>query len=148
VVTRIAFRTAVRAAAVTLLDDFKADVGMVLQTYPARPRSVNPPTAFVDSIRESFEYPGGVRWRERTTSVEIVVLWGLFDSKEATDQADAFCDAFLDWVTDRYHAAGANTIVEISNIEDEPTYVPDWMQPSEQRTYFATRITLEGFAGG
>jgi hypothetical protein len=146
-VTRIAFRTAVRAAAVTLLDDFKADVGMVLQTYPARPRSVNPPTAFVDSIRESFVY-SNVTWRERTPTVEIVVLWGLYDSKEAVDQADAFADAFLDWVTDRYHAAGANTMVAIVEMADEPTYVTDWMQPSEQRTYFATRITLEGFAGG
>lgn len=144
---RIAFRTSVRAAAVTLLDDYKASASMVLQTYPARPRSINPPTAFVDSIRESFEY-SNVTWRERTPTVEIVVLWGLFDSKEAVDQADEFADAFLDWVTDRYHAAGANTMVGVTSIEDEPTYVPDWQPPAEQRTYYATRITLEGFAGG
>jgi len=64
------------------------------------------------------------------------------------DQADVFADAFLDWVTDRYHAAGANTVIGITEIADDPTYVNDWQPPDQQRTYFGTRITLEGFAGG
>lgn len=148
-VLRVAFRTDTRAAAVELLTDFAAQTSpvMTLQVYPGRPRSLNPPTAFVDAVRESYAY-SNVTWRERTATLDLIVLWGLFDSKEAVDQADAFADAFLDWVTDRYHAAGANTTVAVTAIEDEPAYVNDWMPPSEQRTYFATRITLEGFAGG
>ena len=149
VVTRVPFRTDCRAAAVTLLTEFAAQTSPAtkLQVYPGRPRSINPPTAFVDGIRESYSYTN-VTWRLRTPTVEVIVLWGLFDSKVAVDQADAFADAFLDWVTDRYHAAGANTTIAISSIEDDPTYVPDWLPPAEQRTYFASRISLEGFAGG
>jgi hypothetical protein len=146
-VTRIPFRTATRNAAVTLLTTFAADVGLKLQVYPGRPRSINPPTAFVDSIRETYQY-SNVTWRLRQPTLDIIILWGLFDSKEAVDQADQFADAFLDWVTDRFHAAGANTIVGITEIVDDPTYVPDWQPPAEQRTYFATRVSLEGLAGG
>ena len=29
---------------------------------------------------------------------------------------------------------------------DVPDYVPDWMPPAEQRTYYASRIVLEGLA--
>jgi hypothetical protein len=146
-VTRIPFRTQTRQAAVTLLTDFAKDVGLKLQIYPGRPRSINAPTAFVDSIRETYQY-SNVTWRLRQPTLDIIILWGLFDSKEAVDQADQFADAFLDWVTDRYHAAGPNTIVGITEIVDDPTYVPDWQQPAEQRTYFATRVSLEGLAGG
>jgi hypothetical protein len=144
---RIAFRTELRAAAVTLLNDYATSVGMSLNVYPGRPASIATPHAFVDTIRETYAY-SNVNWRERTPLLDIVVLWGLFDSKEAVDQADAFADSFLDWVTDRFHAAGANTITGIVAIEDEPTYVNDWMAPDKQRTHYATRITLEGFAGG
>lgn len=144
---RVAFRSSVRAAAVSLLEAYKADSGRAMNVYPARPRSINAPHAFIDTISESFDY-SNVTWRQRHPTVEVVVLWGLFDSKDAVDQADGFADEFLDWVTDRYHAAGANTLVEIREIEDEPTYVPDWLPPAEQRTYYATRLTLEGFAGG
>ncbi len=146
-VTRIPFRTQTRQAAVTLLETFAADVGLKLQVYPGRPRSINAPTAFIDSIRETYQY-SNVTWRLRQPTLDIIILWGLFDSKEAVDQADQFADAFLDWVTDRYHAAGPNTIVGITEIVDDPTYVPDWLPPAEQRTYFATRVSLEGLAGG
>jgi hypothetical protein len=146
-VTRIPFRTQTRQAAVQLLTDFAADVGLKLQVYPGRPRSINAPTAFVDAIRETYQY-SNVTWRLRQPTLDIIILWGVFDSKEAVDQADQFADAFLDWVTDRYHAAGPNTIVGITEIVDDPTYVPDWQPPAEQRTYFATRVSLEGLAGG
>ena len=147
VVTRIPFRTNVRAAAVDLLTDYAADASVKLQVYPGRPRTVAAPCAFVDVIRETFTYTN-VSWRLRAPVCEIVVLHGLFDSKEAVDAADAFADGFLDWVTDNYHAGGANTIVGITSIEDDPTYVPDWLPPPEQKTYYATRVTVEGIAGG
>lgn len=146
-VDRIAFRTAVRAAAVSMLQAYKDDVDGRTQIYRGRPRSINPPTAFVDVLSETYEY-SNVRWRQRLCTAEVIVLFGLFDHGEAVDQADATADAFLDWVTDNVHAAGGNTTIGITAIEDDPTYVPDWLPPSEQKTYFATRYTLEGRAGG
>lgn len=146
-VTRIAFRTEMRSAAMSMLTAFAADASIKLQIYRGRPRSVMPPCAFVDTISEDFEY-SNVSWRMRTASLEVVVLHGLFDSGEAVDQADALADEFLDWVTDNLHAAGGNTTVAVRTVTDDPTYVPDWLPPDLQRTYYATRITLEGHAGG
>ncbi len=146
-VDRIAFRTEMRAAVVGLFETYASAASVALQVYPARPRSVNPPTAFIDLISETYSY-SNVSWRMRVCTVEAILLHGLFDSKEAVDQADAFADAFLDAVTDALHAAGGNTTLAIVDITDDPTYVPDWQPPSEQRTYYATRIQVEGRAGG
>lgn len=134
-----------RAAAVALLTDYAADAGTRLQVYPGRPRSLFPPTAFVDVIREHIEYIG-MTLRQRTPVAEVIVIHGIYDSKDATEQKDAFVDGFLDWVTARYHATGANTLVGVTDTEDLPAYVPDWMPPEEQKVYYATRVTLEGLA--
>jgi len=142
---RIAFESEMRRAAVQLLQDFAQDFDIKLQTYRARPRSINPPTAFVDRMRETIVFDG---LRQRTPTVDIVFVWGLFDSGEAVDQRDATIDAFIDWVTDRFHAAGATTALEPRTVEDDPNYVPDWLPPEQQRTYYSTTLTLEGFAGG
>ena len=142
----ISFRESLRDAAMTLLRDYAADVGLNLQTYPGRPRSIQAPCAFVDRIRESIVYIGP-RSRQRTPVLDIVLLHGMFDSADAVQQADRFVDSFLDWVTNNYHAAGPNTIVGIVGIEDDPSYVPEWQAPEVQRTYFATTFSLEGFAG-
>lgn len=146
--TRIAFQTAMRAAAVQLLEDFAADVGVRLQVYRARPISIHPPTAFIDSIAEDIEYAGPTM-RQRTPRVQVVVLHGLFDSGEAVDQRDAFVDAFMDWVTDRYHAAAGSTLLAVTATEDVPNFIADWLAPTiERRAFYATQITLEGFANG
>jgi hypothetical protein len=147
-VTRIAFSTAIRAAAVDLLKDYAADVSLKLQVYRARPATIFPPCAFVDRMSESIEYPGATTWRQRTPRVEVVVVHGIFDSGDAVDQRDRFVDGFLDWVTDNVHAADPNTTIGLVAVEDDPGYVNDWVKPEAQRTYFATRLTLEGFAGG
>jgi hypothetical protein len=134
-----------RAAAATLLTDYAASASVRLQVYPARPRSINPPTAFVDIIRESIEYLGPTL-RQRRPIADVVVIHGIFDSREAADQKDAFMDGFLDWVNTRYHAAGANTLVAVTDTADEPYYVPEWMAPEQRLVYFATRITVEGLS--
>ncbi len=139
------FQADMRAAAVTMLEAYAASASLKLQVYPGRPRSLMPPTAFVDRIRESITFDG---IRQRSVSVEVVVLHGMFDTKDAATQKDAFVDGFVDWATANYHAAGANTILEPRAVEDEPNYTPDWQPEDQQRTYFATVITLEGFAGG
>lgn len=144
--TRLAFQSALRSAAVTMLENYKADAEIKLQIYRARPRTIAPPTAFVDSLRESVTFVGPTLM-QRLPSVDVLVVHGVFDSGEAADQRDAFVDGFLAWVADNFHAAGGETLVGPSLVEDIPVWVPDWTPPNqEQRAYYATRITLEGFA--
>jgi hypothetical protein len=76
--------------------------------------------------------------------VDVIVLHGVFDSGETVDQRDRFVDGFLDWTVERFHAAGANTNLEVRAVRDLPVYVPDWL-PSDVN-YYATVITLEGAA--
>lgn len=137
------FRQDLRAAAVQLFKDYGDDAGIRLQTYRARPVTIKPPTAFVDGIREAIEYPGATI-AQRTSFADCVLVHGIFDSGDAADQADAFMDGFLVWVKERFHAAGANTLVDITDTEDLPNYVPEWIDA--QVAYYATRISLEGYA--
>lgn len=152
----MSFRADVRAACLSLLDGYRDAViaqratdgdprPFRLTTYPARPRSVAPPHAFVDTIAEQYVYTGPLLV-QRTATAELVLVHGLFDTKEAVDQADEFTDGFLAYVTGEVHEAGANTTIGVTSAVDDPTFVNDWVKPEEQRTWFATRITLEGFA--
>lgn len=134
-----------RAAAVTLFTDYAADAQTRLQVYRARPATIMPPTAFVDSIRESIVYTGPTL-AQRTPVADCIVIHGIYDSGDAADQKDAFCDGFVEWVKARYHASGANTLCAVTDLEDLPNYVPEWMAPENQKVYYATRISLEGFA--
>ena len=140
------FSAAVRAAAVDLLKDYAASAGVKLQVYPGRPASLHPPTAFVDRIPESVEYNGHLM--QRRPRADVLVLFGDFDSKEAVTQRDAFVDGFLAWVRENFGAAGANTTLGLVSMEDEPTWTPDWMPRQQEtfRSYYAVRLTLEGYA--
>ena len=142
------FQADCRAAAVTTLGAHAAAQSLPLNVYPGRPRSVKPPHAFVDVVRESIEYNGHMM--ARTVQVDVVLLHGTFDSGEAAAGRDAFVDGYIDYVRDQqFSAAGANTTFAVVSTEDDPTYITDWIAPTERSavTYFATRITLEGFAG-
>ncbi len=147
--TRYPLAAAVRAASVDLLKDYAQSVGVTLQVYPARPKSLNPPTGFVDRMTEEVTHTVSIR--QRTCRAEVLVLHGLFDSKEAVTQRDAFVDGFMEWCEEHLDAAGANTTLELVAVEDEPAYVPDWRPANATNgpnpTYYATRITLEGFTG-
>lgn len=142
-----------RAAAVELLEDYAQSASITLQVYRARPRSIMPPTAFVDRIRETRVYTG-IQQVQRTPQADVVVVHGprlprggSFDSGDAADQKDAFADGFLAWVDANVHAIGPNTTIGAVTTEDDPNYVPDWLPLEEQRSYYATLITLEGYAG-
>jgi len=145
IATRTAMQTSLRAAAVDLLTDFASDVGINLQIYPGRPKSIYPPCAFVDTVNDSITYTG---LRVRVTTAEIVVIHGLFDSADTTDQKDAFMDAFIDWVTDNPRVTDFDAIALVTATVDDPNYIPDWMPPESQRSYYATHITLEGHTQG
>ena len=145
------FRQDLRAAAVELFTDYGQDAGIKLQSDRARPVTIRPPTAFVDGIRETLTYPGATLV-QRTPVADCILVHGIFDSGDAADQADAFMDGFLDWVSDDVHAAGANTTLGLVSVEDEPAWQPDWRPANTSNgpepIYYATRLTLEGFAGG
>lgn len=136
-------QTLMRAAAVQFLEDLKQDLSIRLQIYRARPATINPPCAFIDSMSESLAYTA---LNQRKPQADIVVLHGLFDSGEAVDQRDVFVDALVDIVLDDVHAIHPNTTVGIVAIEDDPTFVPEWLPSANQRTYYATRFTLEGLS--
>jgi hypothetical protein len=141
----VGFRADLRAAAADLLRDYRASVSGTLQVYEGRPATVMPPTAFIDGIRETIRYTGPTL-AQRTLVVDVIFLHGLFDSKDAAEAVDTFVDGFLAWVKPRFHAAGANTLTSVTEVEDLPTYVPDWLPPERQKTYYGTRIGLEGYA--
>ena len=140
---RAAFQTAMRAAAVSLLEAYAADDSIKLQVYPGRPRSFYPPTAYVDGINDEVSYDG---LRQRQTTAEIILVHGEYDSQEAALQKDAFMDNFLDWATDHHDAAGPGTLVEVRRTTDIPDFIPEWLPPTDQKTYYATRIELEGLS--
>ena len=143
---RVAFRRAMREAAMSLLEGYKADVGVGMQLYRARPHSIHPPTAFIDSIEETLT-SRSVNLQERKPQVNIIVLHGRYDDGEAVDQGDAFVDGFLEWCADRYHEAGSLTLLEPVATIDIPNFVADWLRTSSQPppSYYATQITLEGY---
>ena len=134
-----------RAATVTLLTDYAASAGVKLQVYRARPASIYAPTAFVDGFSERVTYPGSTLY-QRQPLVEVIVVHAIFDSGEAVDQRDAFVDGFLAYCATRFHQAGANTLLGLVAIDDLPAFVPDWLPPEKQKTYYASRITLEGLS--
>lgn len=135
-----------RAAAVSLLTDYGAAAGIKLTVYRARPASIFPPHAFVDSLSDRVEYVGP-SLMQRTPTIDVVVVHGPFDSGEAADQRDAFVDGFVAWAATRFHEGGANTLVGITAIDDLPNFTADWTQQGQPiRPYYATRITLEGYA--
>ena len=129
-----------RAGLVTLLTDYKASAGIKLQVYPGRPRTLNPPTAFVDLMGVRITQDGLQR---QTPSASVLVVWGLFDSATAVEQRDKFLDGFIEWYRLNKDAAGANTVSGITAIEDLPAYVPDWVE--DRTVYYATQITVEGY---
>jgi hypothetical protein len=137
--TRVPFQTAMRAAAVSFLEDVRTELGIPLQIYRARPATIAPPTAFVDTLTEDLNYTA---LNQRVPRAEVLVLHGIFDHGETVDQRDRFVDAIVDLVIQDIHRAHANTTVAVVELADEPTYVPDWI--AVQKTYYATRLTLEG----
>ena len=140
------FQADCRAAAVAFLGDYASSASIKLQVYPARPRTLVPPTGFVDAIRETLDHTTMLTARE--VSVEMIVVHGIYDAKDAADQKDAFVDGLIDWSEPRFHQAGANTMCAIDEVEDLPEYVPTWVPTPEQRVYYATRISLGGFRRG
>jgi hypothetical protein len=137
------FRAALRAAAVTLLQGYKAaNNGALTQIYPGRPLSFYAPCAFVEAINEpDINYTA--QMVQRTPRAEIRFVHGAFDSAEAVAQQDALVDGFLQYCIDNKHAAGAPTLVAVVAVQDEPGWVPEWLP---DKSFYSTVVVLEGSA--
>ena len=142
--SRIAFQTALRAACVSELAKYGNSAGINLQVYPGRPVTLYPPAAFVDRIDETVDYTGLV---QRHPVAQVVAVWGVFDSKDATEQRDAFVDGLLNQLIDDYHAVDGATLISVTSIADDASFIPDWGSEEQRNTaYYATRFNVEGLA--
>lgn len=140
------FETNVRAAAVDTLGDYAQAQSVPLNITSARPRSIKAPAAYVDRMSEALAYPAGIN-PQRTVTCELVLLHGSFDDEDAAAQRDAFVDGYIAAVVADVHAAGPQSTLGVVAVEDDPTFIPDWLPREQQQVYFATRITLEGYQG-
>lgn len=137
-----------RAAAVGMLTACASNASVKMQVYPARPVTLYPPSGFVDGMGDDTSaFPGSSNLFQHTPTVEVLLVWGTFDSAEAVAQRDAFVDAYHDWVRARVHEAGAATLIGPRSLSDLPVFNPDWGNEAQRNSsYYATRIVLEGFA--
>lgn len=157
-VTKVAFRTAMRAAAISLVEGFIAQAGSPwvdvddksrIQLYRTIPTTFHPPCYFVERITEVQQFTGPTQ-RQRSAVARVVVLWRLFNDTErgdAVDQLDAFLDGFSDYVLTNYHEPGPTELISSARIEDDPYWVTRDQKTGEQRTYYAGLIALEGYTG-
>ena len=122
-------QAAYRAAAVTFMTDYAVSMDIGLQVYPGRARTLMPPDT---------HYQGNI-------TVRVIVLWGLFDSLDAVTQKDEFIDGMAVWAYAHPHQAGGNSLIWLAETQDLPDYVPEWLPPEQQKTYYATEISLGGF---
>ena len=122
--------------------------GVQMQTYPARPMSLYPPTGFVSEMGDTLTpFPATAKLYQHAPAIECIFIWGTFDSKEAADQRDSFIDAFHAWVADNPAQAGAASLIGPRSVTDIPVFNPDWGNEAQRQTsYYATRVILEGFA--
>lgn len=137
-----------RSAALTLLNGYKAaHAGSLNQTYAARPKQVFVKAGFVDSIDEEISYtPAGM---QRTQQARIRLVRGEFATEDVAEQNDALVDGFIEYVIDNKHAAGANTLVMVTAVDDDDGWVPEWINPPT-KAFYSTLVTLsgEGLFGG
>jgi len=132
-----------RAAVSQLMNDFSFDSGIKFLWYRARPTSIRPPQAFIDRMTDRAEDFLAPAIFQHITTIQVLVLHGIFDQGDTVDQRDRFVDGFWEWVRTRYHAAGANTLIRVRSSEDDPSYVPEWIPERDRQTYYGTFITLE-----
>lgn len=131
---------------VNTLEAFKAAAGINLNIYPGRPSTIHPPHAWIDRRRDEITSTGDSAFNamNHLVTVEIVVVHGLFDSREAVDQRDAFVDAFNSWLRDNNRLvglAGGNSTLERWSADDVPDFTPNWTRT--EVAYYATQYRLE-----
>jgi len=129
------------------LTDYKEDAELRLNVYSARPATITPPHAFIDRLRESMVHDAG--FQERTPLVDVIVVHGVFDSKDAAARRDAFVDGFIEWCAENPHMAGPNTVLGIVATEDDPNWVAEWLAAPGKalEQWYATTFTIQGYGG-
>lgn len=140
------FQADCRAAVVTFLTDYAASNGVKLQIYRGRPRTLVPPSGFVDGITEDIDHT--TLLTQRNPVVSAIVVFGTYDSGDTVDQKDAFADGLIEWAETRFHQAGANTMIGSARAEDLPEFIPTWLPPEQQKVYYGVRFEFGGFRRG
>ena len=138
--------TTLTSSLVSALEAYKQSAGIKLQVYPGRPRTIEPPHAWIDARHDVVVSEVAGSAMEHTANVELVVVHGMFDSAEAITQRDAWVDGFNSYLRDQLRSrglAGGNSVLERWRVDDIPNYVPDWLPERERTTYYATLYRLE-----
>ena len=113
------FRSDVRGGLYALLMGFQtANPTMLHHTYRRRPGSFPDKfSGFVGSMPETVAHDSGTR--RRTMSPTVVLVGRLTEpSHEMADALDDLVDAFLDYCTANPRAAGNDTLIAVTAIED------------------------------
>lgn len=145
--TTIDFHKLMRKAVVDLLTEYKNSSGINLSIYAGRPTTIHPPHAFCE-VQPEDQNPAGISNRQRNIHSTWLIVWARFDSADQIAQRDDFLDGFSAYVLQNAHKAGGTTELHVGSIEDLPDFVPTWLPLQEQYVYFASRMTVEGFASG
>lgn len=137
--SRIAFQSASRSGAVSLLQGYVTAASLRAQVYRARPKQVKAPCFYVERLDEVTGEWFGTE-RQRLVSVFVRALWGRFDDGEAADQRDAFADGFADYIADNFHAFDPNAVNDYRGLRDEPDFDFDG------ESFYSSVIELGGLA--
>lgn len=143
---RLPLQTNARAGTIALVNGYRAASSVALgQVYRARPKLLKPPTVYIDRITEGTDaFTQGES--QRTVTVALRVVWGVYDAGDSVDQRDRFVDGFYDYAMDdaQKNAFGANAVIYWRTVADTPDWTPEWLP--DEGPFFMTEITLEGFA--
>lgn len=128
------------------LEAYKDLAGIRLNVYAGRPRTIEPPHAWIDARHDTISSIVAGSAMDHSAIVEVIVVHGLFDSESAVTQRDAWVDGFNSYLRDQLRGrglAGGNSVLERWRVDDIPNFTPDWLPERERTTYYATLYRLE-----
>lgn len=135
------FRADVVAAAVASLDVFiAANPTLLRRSELARPPSVmgDLPLAFVDRRDERIHWDA--QTMDRVMSLEVVVVWPLFDNVETVRLADTLVDLLIDHFNTNSTQFVTNSIWSDMTVSDED--YPVVSDAGDVRHFYAVRFTF------
>lgn len=131
---------------VAALEGYRTAVGIRLNVYPGRPATIRPPHAWIDARHDVINSIVAGSAMDHVANVELIVVHGLFDSRDAITQRDAWVDGFNTYLRNALRGeglAGGNSVLERWRVDDIPNYTPDWVPERDRTTYYATLYRLE-----
>ena len=134
------FRADVVAAVVTSLDVFiAANPTLLRRSELARPPSVigDLPLAFIDGRNERIHWDS--QTMDRVMSLEVVVVWPLYDNVETVRLADTLVDQLIDHFNlNSRHFVNDSSWVDMTVADEDYRVETD----QETRHFYAVRFTF------